>query len=82
MKERLLQVVSVTTQVAISLRVSRFTLQLRNHQDARRSQGGEDDVDPHQWRGDEVWTRSSILEGMVIKVRNERRRGGTRAASK
>ena len=42
MKERLLQVVSVTTQVAISLRVSRFTLQLRNHQDARRSQGGGD----------------------------------------
>ena len=38
--ERLLQIVSVTTQVAISRRVSRFKLLLRDRQDARRSQGG------------------------------------------
>ena len=23
-------------------------------------------IDPHQWRGDGVWTRSRDLEGMVI----------------
>ena len=43
LKERLLQTVSVTTQVALSRRVSRFKLQLRDRQEARRSQGGEDD---------------------------------------
>ena len=39
-KERLLQIVSVTTQVAISRMVSRFKLQLRDHQEARRSREG------------------------------------------
>ena len=43
LKERLLQIVSVTTHVAISWRVSRFKLQLKDCQDARRSQGGGDD---------------------------------------
>ena len=42
-KERLLQIVSVTTQVAISRRVSRFRLQLRGRQESRRSRGGGDD---------------------------------------
>ena len=50
-KERLLQLVSVTTQVVISRRVSRFKLQLRNRQEARRSRGGGV-TDPHRWRGD------------------------------
>ena len=39
-KERLLQIVWVTTQVAISRRVSRFKLQLRDRQEARKEQGG------------------------------------------
>ena len=43
LKERLLQIVSVTTQVALSRRVFRFKVQVRNRQDARRSQGGGDD---------------------------------------
>ena len=42
-KERLLQIVSVTTQVAISRRMSRFKLQLRGRQESRRSRGGGDD---------------------------------------
>ena len=42
-KEHLYQIVSVTTQVAISRRVSRFKLQLRDSQNARRSSGGGDD---------------------------------------
>ena len=36
-KEHLLKIVSVTTHVAISSRVSRFKLQLRDRQDARSS---------------------------------------------
>ena len=39
-KERLLQITSVTTQVAVSKRLSRFKLQLRNRQEARKSRGG------------------------------------------
>ena len=39
-KEHLLQLISVTTQVAISRRLSRFKLQLRIRQEARRSRGG------------------------------------------
>ena len=42
-KERLLQIISVTTQVAISRRVARFKLQLRDRQEIRRSRGGGDD---------------------------------------
>ena len=50
LKERLLQIVSVTTQVAISRRVSRFELQLRDRQDARRSEGGGDHrLTPMTW---------------------------------
>ena len=41
--EHLLHITSVTTQVAISRRVSRFKLQLRDSQNARRSSGGGDD---------------------------------------
>ena len=49
-KERLLQIVSVTTQVAISRRVSRFKLQLRDRQEARRSRGrGDDRPTPMAW---------------------------------
>ena len=40
-KERLLQIVTVTTQVAISRRVSRSKLQLRDRQEGRRNRGGE-----------------------------------------
>ena len=42
-KERLLQIISVTTQVAISRRVARFKLQLRDRQEIGRSRGGGDD---------------------------------------
>ena len=42
-KGRLLQIMSVTTQVAISRRVARFKLQLRDRQEIRRSRGGGDD---------------------------------------
>ena len=41
-KAHLLQIISVSTQVAISRRVSRFKLQLRDRQEARRSRGGGD----------------------------------------
>ena len=41
-KERLLQFISVTTQVTISRRMARFKLQLRDHQEIRRSRGGGD----------------------------------------
>ena len=43
LKERLLHIVSITTQVSISRRVSRFKLKFRDRQDARRSQGRKDD---------------------------------------
>ena len=39
-KERLRQIVSVTTQIAISRRMSRFKLQLSDRQEARRRRGG------------------------------------------
>ena len=39
LKERLLQIVSVATQIAISRRASRFKLQLRDREDARESGG-------------------------------------------
>ena len=42
-KGHLLQIISVTTQVAISRRVSSFKLQLRDRQEARRSRGRGDD---------------------------------------
>ena len=49
-KERLLQIVSPTIQVTISRRVSRFKLQLRDRQEARRSQGrGDDRPTPMAW---------------------------------
>ena len=49
LKERLLQIVSVTTQVAISRRVSRFMLQLRDRQDARSQEAGYDRPTPMAW---------------------------------
>ena len=64
LKERLLQIVSVSTQVAISTRVSHFKLQLRDRQD--EGVRGEGMIDPHQWRGDRVWTRSRNLEAIII----------------
>ena len=42
-KERLLHIVSVTTQFAFSRRVSRFKLQLRDRQERRRNREGDDD---------------------------------------
>ena len=42
-KECLLRIISVTTQVAISRRVARFKFQLRDRQEIRRSRGGGDD---------------------------------------
>ena len=42
-KGHLLQVVSVTTQVTLLMRVSCFKLQLRDRQDVRRIRGGGDD---------------------------------------
>ena len=49
LKERLLQIVSVATQVAISRRVSRFKVQLRDRQEEKMIQGGGPDrpTDPH-----------------------------------
>ena len=49
LKERLLQIVSVTTQVTTSRRVSRFKLQLRDRQDARSQGGGNDRPTPIAW---------------------------------
>lgn len=41
LKERLLQIVSVTVEVAISRRASRFKFQLQDHQEeAKRDRGG------------------------------------------
>ena len=64
LKERLLQIVTVTTQVVISRKVSSFKLQLRDRQDARVR--GDGMINPRPWRGDGVWTRSEN-EGMVIQ---------------
>ena len=48
--ENLLQIISVATPVAISRRVSRFKLQLRDRQEARRSRGrGDDKPTPMAW---------------------------------
>ena len=42
--------ISVTTQVDISRRVSRFKLQLRDRQEGRRNRGGRDDrPTPMSW---------------------------------
>ena len=49
LKERLLQIVSVTTEVVISRRVSRFKLQLRHRKDARSQGGGDDRATPMAW---------------------------------
>ena len=72
LKERILQMVSVTTQVAIPRQVSRFKLHCNRFEIAKMQEGvdGEGMIDPHQWRGGGVWTGSS-LEGMVCN-KNER----------
>ena len=57
-KERLLQIISVTTQIAISRRVARFKLQLRDHQEIWSRGGG--DADPHRWLGDGAWKQLNI----------------------
>ena len=50
LKEHLLQIISATIQVAISRRVSRFKLQLRDRQEARRGRGvGDDRPTPMAW---------------------------------
>ena len=61
-KERLLQIVQVTTQVTISPRVSRFKLQLRDRQEVRRSRVGGGKTDPHRWHDNGAWTRLKIQE--------------------
>ena len=48
-KERLLQIISVTTQVTISRRVARFKLQLRDRQETRSRGGGDDRPTPMAW---------------------------------
>ncbi|CAB1104509.1 unnamed protein product [Ectocarpus sp. CCAP 1310/34] len=50
-KERLLQIVSVATQVAISRRVKRYKLALRGHQDAenRRTRSISNQSTPTIW---------------------------------
>ena len=55
-KERLLQIVSETTQVTILRRVSCFKLQLRDRQEARVR--GDGVIDAQPWRRDGVWMRS------------------------
>ena len=45
-EERLLQIISVTTQVAISRRVARFKLQIRDRQETRSRGGGDDRPTP------------------------------------
>ena len=58
-KERLLQIVSVTTQVAISRRVcaSSSSLETARKQEGA-GQGGT--TDPQRWRGDGAWIRCRI----------------------
>ena len=58
-KERLLLIVSVITQVTISRRVSKFRLHLRGRQESRRRRGGEM-TDPHRRRGDGARMRLRI----------------------
>ena len=60
-KERLLKIVSVTTQVPISSRVSRFKLQ---HRDTKKveGKGGAGTTDPHRWRVDGAWMQLLIRE--------------------
>ena len=51
-KKRLFQIISVTTQVPISRRVSRYRLALRVHQAARgRKKGRKKQEDCGQWSG-------------------------------
>ena len=57
LKERLLQIVSVTTQVAISRRVPRFKLQLMDRQEARSQGGGDDRPTPMAWG----WSMDCLL---------------------
>ena len=58
LKERLSRIVSVTTQFAISRRVCRFKLQLRDLARMQEKIKEDGTVDPCQWRGDGVWTWS------------------------
>ena len=48
-KERLLQIVSVTTQIAISRRVHRYKLALRDRQAARGRREEEEGLMPMAW---------------------------------
>ena len=58
-KERLLQTISVTTQVAISTRVRGLSSSLGT---PRKLEGaaGEGMTDPHRWLGNGVWTQLNI----------------------
>ena len=58
-KEHLLQIISVTTQIAISRRVSRFNSSsgtAKKHEGA----GEQGMTDPHRWRGDGARIRLEI----------------------
>ena len=49
LKECLLQIFSVTTQVAISRRVARFKLQLKDRREIRSRGGGDGRPTPMAW---------------------------------
>ena len=79
LKERLLQIVTVTTQVVISRKVSSFKLQLRDRQNATRRSpwGGDNRPTPMAWG----WSMDEEYE-----LRRDGRgvcneKGGTRTAS-
>ena len=66
-KERLLQIVSVTTHMS-PFRGGYHDLNSclsRGRQESRRGREGDDrddDRDPHRWRGDGAWKRVRIQE--------------------
>lgn len=59
MQERVLQIVSVTTHVAISSTVS-FMLQAPAQGWPKRKEEPEGVTDLHRWHGDEPWARLRI----------------------
>ena len=76
LKERLLQIVSITTQAAISSRVNRFKLQLQDRQDSRRQGGRDDRHTPMAWE----WSEDA--EGIVSNKKKLRNKGNKWGRSK
>ena len=66
LKERLLQIVSVTTQWLFrgECPASSYSFEIAKMQEGIKGKGI---IDLHQWSGDGVWTRNRNLEGMVIQ---------------